>query len=86
MTALPLDHPDIFFSQKIQVMAWVLKFEEIKAIAGLNSMIYQCRFLFTILESIMANDLSTIEPFEVCSIRPPTEDYSLTFRLTRNRT
>lgn len=29
-------------------------------------------------------DLSTIKPFEVCSIRPPTENYSLTFRLTRN--
>jgi hypothetical protein len=29
-------------------------------------------------------DLSKIEPFEVCSIRPPTENYSLTFRLTRN--
>ena len=25
-----------------------------------------------------------IEPFEICSIRPPTENYSLTFRLTRN--
>ena len=32
----------------------------------------------------MGIDLSTIEPFEVCSIRPPTENYSLTFRLTRN--
>ncbi len=27
---------------------------------------------------------TSIEPFEVCSIRPPTENYSLTFRLTRN--
>lgn len=25
-----------------------------------------------------------IKPFEICSIRPPTENYSLTFRLTRN--
>ncbi len=25
-----------------------------------------------------------IEPFEICSIRPPTENFSLTFRLTRN--
>ncbi len=25
-----------------------------------------------------------LEPFEICSIRPPTENYSLTFRLTRN--
>jgi hypothetical protein len=28
--------------------------------------------------------LTQIEPFEICSIRPPTENYSLTFRLTRN--
>jgi radical SAM superfamily enzyme YgiQ (UPF0313 family) len=28
--------------------------------------------------------LSDIRPFEVCSIRPPTENCSLTFRLTRN--
>jgi len=28
--------------------------------------------------------LRDIRPFEVCSIRPPTENYSLTFRLTRN--
>ncbi len=28
--------------------------------------------------------LAAIEPFEICSIRPPTENYSLTFRLTRN--
>jgi len=28
--------------------------------------------------------LTRIEPFEICSIRPPTENYSLTFRLTRN--
>ena len=32
----------------------------------------------------MAIDLSSVEPFEICSIRPPTENYSLTFRLTRN--
>lgn len=25
-----------------------------------------------------------LEPFEICSIRPPTENFSLTFRLTRN--
>ena len=29
-------------------------------------------------------ELSLIEPFEICSIRPPTENFSLTFRLTRN--
>jgi len=29
-------------------------------------------------------DLLAIKPFEICSIRPPTENYSLTFRLTRN--
>ncbi len=29
-------------------------------------------------------DLALIEPFEICSIRPPTENFSLTFRLTRN--
>lgn len=29
-------------------------------------------------------DLSTIEPFEISSIRPPTENYSLSFRVTRN--
>ncbi|MCF8029093.1 MAG: hypothetical protein K9K81_12070 [Desulfobacteraceae bacterium] len=28
--------------------------------------------------------LATIRPFEICSIRPPTENNSLTFRLTRN--
>ena len=32
----------------------------------------------------MCLDYSRIEPFEICSIRPPTENYSLTFRLTRN--
>jgi len=32
----------------------------------------------------MNNSKDTIEPFEICSIRPPTENYSLTFRLTRN--
>ncbi|MCP4136791.1 MAG: radical SAM protein [bacterium] len=31
-----------------------------------------------------AAELYEIEPFEICSIRPPTENYSLTFRLTRN--
>jgi hypothetical protein len=31
-----------------------------------------------------ARSLAYIEPFEICSIRPPTENYSLTFRLTRN--
>lgn len=29
-------------------------------------------------------DYSAVEPFEICSIRPPTENSSLTFRLTRN--
>jgi hypothetical protein len=29
-------------------------------------------------------DLSSIEPFEISSIRPPTENYSLSFRVTRN--
>jgi hypothetical protein len=27
----------------------------------------------------MGIDLSSIRPFEICSIRPPTENYSLTF-------
>ena len=30
------------------------------------------------------DDYTQVEPFEICSIRPPTENYSLTFRLTRN--
>lgn len=29
-------------------------------------------------------DYSSIEPYEICSIRPPTENTSITFRLTRN--
>jgi len=29
-------------------------------------------------------NLSQIKPHEICSIRPPTENFSLTFRLTRN--
>ncbi len=29
-------------------------------------------------------DILSIRPFEICSIRPPTENFSLTFRLTRN--
>ena len=29
-------------------------------------------------------NLSHLEPFEICTIRPPTENASLTFRLTRN--
>jgi len=29
-------------------------------------------------------DILSMRPFEVCSIRPPTENFSLTFRLTRN--
>lgn len=29
-------------------------------------------------------NLSAIKPFEICSIKPPTENHSLTFRLTRN--
>ncbi|MGD9319230.1 MAG: radical SAM protein [Desulfobacteraceae bacterium] len=32
----------------------------------------------------MGIDLSSVKPFEISSIRPPTENYSLTFRLTRN--
>ncbi len=32
----------------------------------------------------MPVNLASVEPFEICSIRPPTENYSLTFRLTRN--
>ncbi len=32
----------------------------------------------------MRIDLLSVKPFEICSIRPPTENYSLTFRLTRN--
>ncbi|MEN6489391.1 MAG: hypothetical protein ABFD66_11015, partial [Smithella sp.] len=30
------------------------------------------------------SNFSCLEPFEICTIRPPTENYSLTFRLTRN--
>jgi hypothetical protein len=29
-------------------------------------------------------DILSLQPFETCSIRPPTENNSLTFRLTRN--
>ena len=29
-------------------------------------------------------DILNVRPFEICSIRPPTENYSLTFRLARN--
>ncbi len=29
-------------------------------------------------------DILDVQPFEICSIRPPTENYSLTFRLARN--
>jgi len=32
----------------------------------------------------LERELSSVEPFEICSIRPPTENCSLTFRLTRN--
>ena len=32
----------------------------------------------------MGAELVSIRPFEICSIRPPTENHSLTFRLTRN--
>ena len=32
----------------------------------------------------MALNLAHVKPFEICSIRPPTEKDSLTFRLTRN--
>ncbi len=32
----------------------------------------------------MGTDILDIEPFEISSIRPPTENYSLSFRLTRN--
>ena len=32
----------------------------------------------------MKSDITEIRPYEICSIRPPTEKYSLTFRLTRN--
>ncbi len=31
-----------------------------------------------------ATNLGHLEPFEICTIRPPTENDSLTFRLTRN--
>jgi hypothetical protein len=30
------------------------------------------------------SDFDYLGPFEICTIRPPTENYSLTFRLTRN--
>ncbi len=33
---------------------------------------------------MFSNDYSAIEPYEICSIRPPTENTSITFRLTRN--
>jgi len=29
-------------------------------------------------------DFHSLEPFELCSIRPPTENFSLTFKLSRN--
>ncbi len=32
----------------------------------------------------MGVEYAAIEPYEICSIRPPTENASLTFRLTRN--
>lgn len=32
----------------------------------------------------MNMDLSLVEPYEISSIRPPTENFSLTFKLTRN--
>ncbi|HPJ35309.1 MAG TPA: radical SAM protein [Spirochaetota bacterium] len=32
----------------------------------------------------MYNKYADIEPFEICSIRPPTENSSISFRLTRN--
>ncbi len=32
----------------------------------------------------MGIDLSKVRPFEICYIRPPTENTSLTFRITRN--
>ena len=32
----------------------------------------------------MQNNYTEIEPFEICSIRPPTENSSISFRLTRN--
>ncbi len=33
---------------------------------------------------MLIDNYSEIEPFEISSIRPPTENSSLTFRLTRN--
>ncbi|NLV68305.1 MAG: radical SAM protein [Spirochaetes bacterium] len=33
---------------------------------------------------MLADNLLSIEPYEICSIRPPTENSSLTFRLARN--
>lgn len=33
---------------------------------------------------MIANNLRNIDPYEICSIRPPTENSSLTFRLARN--
>ena len=33
---------------------------------------------------MVATNLLNIEPYEICSIRPPTENSSLTFRLARN--
>ncbi len=42
------------------------------------------RRVFPRLKNSMNTDILDIEPFEICSIRPPTENHSLTFRLTRN--
>ncbi|MCX7679355.1 MAG: radical SAM protein [Spirochaetes bacterium] len=33
---------------------------------------------------MFSTNLAAIEPYEICSIRPPTENTSITFRLTRN--
>ncbi|HPS56846.1 MAG TPA: radical SAM protein [Spirochaetota bacterium] len=33
---------------------------------------------------MLANNLLSIDPYEICSIRPPTENSSLTFRLAKN--
>lgn len=36
------------------------------------------------MSNVKNKDLTPFASFEICTIRPPTENYSLTFRLTRN--
>jgi hypothetical protein len=43
-----------------------------------------CQAPYVDMKKRMDIDLLSLKPFEICSIRPPTENNSLTFRLTRN--